>query len=194
MNIERPKSKQPMPADAKKVFEGVVFDVYQWDQKLYDGRTTKFEKIKRPDTVVVFPVQDDGKIVLTEQEHPGKEPFIAATGGGVESGEDILAAAKRELLEETGYEAEEFILWDAQQPMGKIDWAVFTFIAKGIKKVAELSLDGGEKVKLMPVTFDEFLEIGTQKNFSEREIVPYLFEAKLIPERREQLRALFSIK
>ena len=71
MEIKRPKSKQPIPDNAKKVFGGVLFDVYQWEQELFDGTKTIFEKLKRPDTVVVFPVLDDGKILLTEQEQPG---------------------------------------------------------------------------------------------------------------------------
>lgn len=33
MNIERPKSNQQMPEDAKLVFKGEVFDVYQWEQE-----------------------------------------------------------------------------------------------------------------------------------------------------------------
>ena len=105
MNIERPKSKQPIPDHAKVVFKGVMFDVYQWEQELFDGSKTTFEKLKRPDTVVTFPILPDGKILLTKQEQSGKEPFIGATGGRVDEGEDILDAAKRELMEETGYEA-----------------------------------------------------------------------------------------
>ena len=149
MKIDRPKSKQPIPPNAKKVFKGVLFDVYQWEQEMYDGTKATFEKLKRPDTVVVFAVLPDGKILLTEQEQPGKKPFIGATGGRVDEGEDILSAAKRELLEESGYEAEEFILWDSQHPISKMEWIVYTFIAKGLKKVAEMDLDGGEKIKLL---------------------------------------------
>ena len=159
MEINRPKSKQPIPDNAKKVFDGVLFDVYQWEQELFDGTKTVFEKLKRPDTVVVFPVLDDGKIILTEQEQPGKEPFIGAAGGRVDEGEGILEAAERELLEETGYEASEFVLWDAQHPTSKIDWVVYTFIAKGLKKIADLNLDAGEKITLKPVNFDEFVDI-----------------------------------
>jgi 8-oxo-dGTP pyrophosphatase MutT (NUDIX family) len=44
-------------------------------------------------------VLPDGRIILTEQEQPGKEPFIAACGGRVDEGEEILTAAKRELLD-----------------------------------------------------------------------------------------------
>src|SRR3989339_528828 len=86
----------------------------------------------------------EGRIILTKQEQPGKEPFIGTTGGRVDEGEDILSAAKRELLEESGYEAEEFILWDAQHPTSKIDWVVYTFIAKGLRKIDEAHLDSGE--------------------------------------------------
>ena len=194
MEINRPKSKQPIPDHAKKVFDGVIFDVYQWEQELFDGTKTIFEKLKRSDTVVVFPVLDDGKIILTEQQQPGKQSFIGATGGRVDEGEDILEAAKRELLEESGYEASEFILWDAQHPTSKIDWVIYTFIAKGLKKVSDINLDAGEKITLKPVNFDEFIELGTNEKFAEKEIIFKLLEAKLYPEKKEELRKLFNPK
>jgi len=197
VNIERPKSRQPIPENAKRVFKGVIFDVYQWEQEMYDGARTIFEKIKRSDTVIVFPVLPDGKIILTEQEQPGSEPFIGATGGRIDRGEDVLDAAKRELLEESGYEAEEFILWDAQQPMNKVDWAVYTFIAKGLKKVGDMSLDGGEKIKLFSVTLDELIELATSsenRKFGEKEIIYKLFRAKLNPEKYDKLKELFNPK
>lgn len=192
MNIQRPKSRQPLPENAERVFKGKIFDVYQWQQELYDGSKTTFEKLKRPDTLVVFPVLDNGQILLTEQEQPGKEPFIGATGGRAEEGEDVLSAAKRELLEESGYEASEFILWHSEQPVSKIEWAVYIFIAKGLRKSAELNLDAGEKIKMKPVSFDELLDIGTQSNFYEKEVTPHFYEAKLDPEKRKELQELFK--
>lgn len=165
MEIKRPLSKQPIPEYAKKVFAGKIFYVYQWDQELYDGSSATFEKLKRPDSTVVYPVLPDGRILLLKQEQPGRELFISTAGGRVDEGEEILAAAKRELLEETGYEAEEWVLWDAQHPTSKIDWVIYTFIAKGLKKVADLNLDSGEKIELLPVSFDEFLEITSDIGF-----------------------------
>src|SRR3989344_3150543 len=99
MKVKRPKSKQPIPEHAKKVFKGIIFDVYHWEQEMYDGTKVTFEKLKRSDTVVVFGVLPDGKILLTEQEQPGKKSFIGATGGRVDEGEDVLSADKRELIE-----------------------------------------------------------------------------------------------
>ncbi len=194
MNIERPKSKQPIPEHATRVFEGVIFDVYQWQQDMYDGSKKMFEKIKRLDTVIVFPVLDDGRILLTEQEQPGMEPFCGATGGRVERGEDVLAAAARELREESGYEASEFILWDARQPATKIDWAVYTFIAKGLMKVGEPAPDAGEKIREKIVTLDELIELSRQERFAEKEIVMRLMEAKIDPEKRKELEELFALR
>lgn len=192
MEIQKVKSRQPIPENAKLVFKGKIFDVYQWEQKMYDGSTAIFERLKRPDTVVVFPILPDGKIILVEQEQPDKDLFIGTAGGRVEEGEDILEAAKRELLEETGYQADEYFLWFAEQPIGKIDWTVYNFIAKGAIKVAEQNLDAGEKIKLKPVSFDEFIEIGLNGDFEEKQIVPSILEAKLYPEKMAELKKLFS--
>lgn len=194
MDISRPQSKQPIPDNAKKVFTGVIFDVYQWEQKMYDGSMATFEKLKRPDTVVVFPVLEDGRILLTEQEQPGKQPFIGAAGGRVDAGEETLAAVKRELLEETGYTADRLILWSAEQPIAKVEWAIYVFIGKGLKKISDPHLDAGEKIKVKLVTFDEFLEIATAMHFAEKEIVQRVLEAKLDPIKMVALRKLFDPK
>jgi ADP-ribose pyrophosphatase len=192
MKIIRPISNQPIPEHAKCVYKGKIFDAYQWEQEMYDGTTKTFEKLKRPDTVVVFPVLDDGSILLTEQEQPNKAPFIGACGGRVDEGEDILEGAKREFLEETGYEASEYILWKSIHPTSKIDWVVYFFIAKGCKNVADQSLDGGEKIELKKVSFDELLQIGRNPKFMEKEIVPDLYEALLDKEKYFELKKLFT--
>jgi 8-oxo-dGTP pyrophosphatase MutT (NUDIX family) len=179
-----------MPEDAKRVFRGILFDVYQWDVKGYDGSTRTFEKIKRPDTAMIVPVTEDGKIIAGLQEQPGKKPFIGLIGGRIDEGEDALETAQRELLEETGYQAKEWLLFDAVQPVSKIDWAVYTFIAKGCKKVGEQSLDGAEKIELKLVDFEEFVNMVVRDEFGDQELKIRILEAKANPRKMAEVTKL----
>src|SRR3989344_2214727 len=190
MEIKRPQSKQPLPENAKLVFKGVMFDTYQWEVDGYDGSKRIFEKLKRPDTVMIIPITEEGKIIVALQEQPHKPPFIGTIGGRVDEGEDVLETAKRELLEETGYEAKEWVLFDVVQPVSKIEWAIYTFIAKGCKKIAEQDLDGAEKIELKFVSFEEFIDLAVNDDKFGDEFRIKILEAKLEPTKMEELRKL----
>lgn len=194
MKIQKPKSKQPIPKHAKRVFKGIIFDTYQWQQKLYDGSFATFEKIKRKSTVMVLPIRDDNKIILTEQEQPGEGKFIGAIGGIVDDknkNEDVLEAAKRELKEEAGLEAKEWMLWDSVQLINKIEWNVYTFIAKKLTKIKSSNPDKGEKIKLLYVSFEEFIKITTQEKFRDLEIALKIFRIKDSPKKLSVIKKLF---
>ena len=173
MHVTRPTSKQPIPETAKKVFSGILFDVYQWEQKQYDGSVKTFEKVKRRDTVGVLAVTPEKKILLLEQEQPGTVPFLGTSGGIIDPGEDPFEAAKRELLEETGYTSDSWEFFEAVQPVSKIDWAIFTFIARDVQKVAEPRLDSGEKITLREVGWEEFLQVLLDARLRDHELVLY---------------------
>ncbi|TSC77647.1 MAG: ADP-ribose pyrophosphatase [Parcubacteria group bacterium Gr01-1014_24] len=190
MKIVRPSSKQPLPENAKLVFKGIIFDTYQWEVDGYDGSRKIFEKLKRPDTAMIIPITEDGKIILALQEQPHKPPFIGTVGGRVDEGEDVLEAAKRELLEETGYIAKEWLLFDAVQPVSKIEWAVYTFIAKGCKKVAEQNLDGAEKIELKFISFEEFINLAINDDKFGDEFKIKILEAKLNPNKMAEIKKL----
>lgn len=179
MQTDRPESKQPLPEDAKKVFKGKIFDVYQWEQEQFDGSFETFEKLKRMDTAMVVPVTIDKKIILTKQEQPGKAPFLGLAGGRLEEGEDPIYAASRELLEETGHKATEFDLLKAFQPVSKIDWVVYTYVARDCERVADLNLDAGEKIELLFLDFDEFIDISLTDAFWEWELKTEIMMAKI---------------
>lgn len=191
MRIPRPLSRRPIPETARRVFKGKIFDVYQWDQSLYDGSVETFEKIKRADTVNVIPVTTDHKLVLSEQEQPGREPFVGALGGRIDDGETPEEAARRELLEEAGMRSDELVLWDAQQVLEKVDWAIYTFIAKDCQVVQEQSLDAGEKIKLIHVSFEEFLDLTSKDNYRDVEISLSVFRTSRDARRLEEMRTLF---
>ena len=190
MKIERPISTQPLPESAKKVFQGEFFSLYQYEVKDYNGKTMIFEKVKRRDSAMIVVVTEDKKIILGSQEQPSVKPFIGLIGGQISEGEDTLEAAKRELLEETGYEAKEWLLLDAVQPVSKLEWAVYTFIAKGCKKVAEQNLDSAEKIELKFVDFDEFIRIASGPTFYDLELRMKVLDALAFPEKMAELKKL----
>lgn len=180
-----------IPKEAKKVFLGVIFEVWQWRQKMFDGTFQTFERLKRPDTVVVFPVTEDKKIIVLEQEQPGKGPYLGGAAGRVEEGESIIDAARRELLEETGYEAKELVELKKFSPIDKIEWNVHLFVGKSCKKIAEPNLDPGEKISLKLVSFKDFTEIVVQEDFYDRELSLEILRAKVDPKQMAKLRKIF---
>lgn len=158
-----------IPPQAKKVFTGQIFDVYQWEHKLFDGSFATFERLKRPGTTDVIATKE-GKIILCIQSQPTKSNYYSLFGGRVEKNEEHLIAAKRELLEESGMQSDSWELYKSYQPLNRIDWDVSIFIARNCVKVAPQKLDAGEKIEIIECTFDEFIEITMKDNFAQREL------------------------
>lgn len=153
-----------LPPQAKKVFQGKIFSVYQWEQQLYDGTRSTFEMLKRPGTIQIIPTAED-KLFLSYEEQPTKPKTYTLLGGRMEPDEDPLVTAKRELLEETGMESNDWELLKTYEYEGKIEWPMYLYTARNCKKVSEQHLDPGEKIEVKKVTFPEFVTITSSKDF-----------------------------
>lgn len=146
---------------------------------MFDGSYETFEKLGRTDSAIVVAVTDDKKIILVNEEQPSMSPFISSPGGRIDEGENPLAGAKRELLEETGYESNDWQLWYSFQPYSKIDWTIFVFIAKDCRKTREIKLDAGEKIELNLVSFEDWLELAAGEKLSGINFTVIALKAKL---------------
>ncbi len=141
-----------IPDNAKLVFKGQIFDVYQWPQTLFDGSQATFEMLRRPDTVQVIAVKDQ-KLILVNDEQPGRTPRVHFAGGRTDDKDDSWeSTAKRELTEETGLSFKNWKLIAVNQPIPKIEWFVSWFLATGLESEHEQKLDAGEKIA--PIDFD----------------------------------------
>ena len=149
-------ARKPIPSHAQKVFEGKIFSFWQWEQELFDGSKTIFERISRPDAAFVLGVLPDKKLLLIEDEQPDRQPIITLPGGGLDKDEAPVRAAERELLEETGYAAAELTPWYEYSLPGKVSATFHVFIGKGLEQKKSAEPEPGEKIKLMPMSFDEF--------------------------------------
>jgi len=157
-----------IPKDAKKVFKGIIFDVYQWQQKMFDGSSATFERIKRPNTAQIIPTVGD-KILIAREKQPDMDWCHSFFGGRIEAGEEPLEAAKREFREESGMETNDWELFAEYEPESKIDWTIFIYVARNAAKIGEQNFDPGEKIEIKEVDFDEFLNIVFSDEFFERD-------------------------
>jgi len=158
MRSYTPKNVSLIPTHAQKVFSGVIFDVYQWDQEQFDASTKTFEMIKRPDTVEIIAINGDKIIVTNERQPHIDEAYISIPAGMHDKeNENELQAAKRELAEETGYYFKNWKLIRAVQAgSGKIEHIIYTFLATELESVGAQMLDAGEQIEVIEMTFEKF--------------------------------------
>jgi ADP-ribose pyrophosphatase len=104
------KSKLARVVSSKQVFSGPIFTVVSQQVEEPDGVHVRRDLVQHPGSIVILAV-DDGKgkepRVLLERQyrHAAEVRLWELPAGSLEPGEDKLAAAQRELLEETGYTA-----------------------------------------------------------------------------------------
>ena len=153
-----------IPPKAKRVFKGEIFEVYQWNQKMFDGYTKIFEMLKRPNTLQVIATVGS-KIIFAWEQQPTKPPYYGLLGGRQNKRENPLAGAKRELLEESGMVSEDWELLKIYRPVSKIEWEVHLFVARNCKKIQEPKLDPGERIKLKKSSLREFVSIAQSDDF-----------------------------
>ena len=119
-----------------------------------DARQHDFFVIEPPDWVNVVALTDAGDVVFVEQwRHGTRSVTIEVPGGMVDPDESAEVAARRELLEETGYEAATLEAIGCVEPNPAIlSNRCTTFLARGVRKVREPSFDTTEDcvLRLVP--------------------------------------------
>jgi 8-oxo-dGTP pyrophosphatase MutT (NUDIX family) len=159
-----PKDAVLIPDQAERAFQGMIFDTYQWPQKLFDGSEHRFEMLKRPDTATVICVVD-GKLLVIEDEQPHLGSRQSFPGGRVDGADDsdVETAAKREILEETGYRFKNWRLIKVSQPYRKMEWFIYMFLAWDVEGHQEPELDPGEKITVKQLSFDEVRDLAARR-------------------------------
>jgi ADP-ribose pyrophosphatase len=138
-----------VPEHAERVFQGHIFGVYQWQEKMFDGSVGTFEMLKRDDSVEVLVVHEN-KLLVQKQEQPHLGCFYSFPGGRHDhGGETEEEACQRELKEESGITCSDWKLIDARQTQVKIEAFVYLFVATGVTAQGALSLDSGERIENM---------------------------------------------
>ncbi len=158
MPSARKKSKSPVRVlSSKTVFHGPVFNVVT-DQVEEPGNIlVRRDVVRHSGSIVILAVDDTARTptVLLERQyrHPAGQRMWELPAGSLDPGEDHLAAAKRELMEETGYTAKKWqkALYFYVSP-GFLDESMHVYLARGLKKgIAQPEEDERIAVRFFPL-------------------------------------------
>ena len=130
--------------------------------QLPDGRINpEHYVLEYPAWVNVIAVTKDGQMVMVRQyRHGFDEVLVELCAGVVEDGEAPIEAAKRELLEETGYAGGEWreVMTIGQNP-SICDNLTHCFVAEGVEKVSGQHLDASEDIEVLLMSKTEVLDM-----------------------------------
>ncbi|QZA80579.1 NUDIX domain-containing protein [Deefgea piscis] len=149
--IEETLSSQPL-------FKGKLLNAFCDTVRLPDGSTATREYIKHPGAVMVIPQLADGRLLLERQfRYPLDRVFIEFPAGKLDAGEDPLACAQRELLEETGYSAASWEYLGVIHPIiSYTDEEIKLYLARDLT-AGERQLDDGEFLESITMSMPELI-------------------------------------
>jgi ADP-ribose pyrophosphatase len=162
------------------VLEGGMMRVKRDQVRLPSGNQSQREFILHPGAVLIVPLLDNGNLLLERQfRYPLNRVFVELPAGKIDAGEDIHLTGQRELLEETGYVAQEWVYLGLQHPcIGYSDEVIYMFIAKGLN-AGEAHCDEDEALELFEASLDDCMQmIATQQITDAKTILALMYLEK----------------
>ena len=144
----------------EKIFDGVILHVSKDKVQLPNGHTSEREYISHMGAVGIVPLTDDGQIILERQFRYPLHDVITEIPAGKLDGPDEprLEAARRELLEETGITADEWIDLGEYHPAAAYCSEKLTlYLARGLH-MGDQKLDTDEFLNIFTVPFEDAIE------------------------------------
>lgn len=145
--------------DSRLAFEGDFLRLYVDNIRAADGHLGTREYLRHPGAVMIVPLLPDGQVVLERQfRYPLKRTAIEFPAGKLDAGEDPLACAKRELMEETGYRAGRWsYLGGLHNAIAYCDEKIEMYLAEDLTHEGA-ALDAGETLEVFTSTWQQLLQ------------------------------------
>jgi ADP-ribose pyrophosphatase len=145
--------------EQKTVYQGKLLHVREDVVRLPDGATSRREYIVHPGAAMVLAMPDAHSVIMERQyRYPVRAHMYELPAGKLDPGEDPLTAAKRELLEETGYRAAQWRHLVTTYPVvGYSDERIEIYLATELEFVGA-KLDEGEFLDVFTLSIDDAVE------------------------------------
>lgn len=150
--VERTVSQQ-------EILKGCFLHAFRDEVALPNGQHTVREYVVHPGAVMILAFTDDGRLVMERQyRYPMRQVMIEFPAGKLDSGEDQLECARRELLEETGYQAREWAYAGVLHPVISYSTEfIGIWFARGLQ-AGQRQLDDGEFLDVFTASPQELLD------------------------------------
>lgn len=127
--------------------------------RLPDGKEATREYVIHPGAVMVVAELPDGRLVLERQfRYPVQSVMVEFPAGKLDPGEESLACAQRELLEETGYTARQWARAGVLHPVISYSTEFIDIWFARELTAGERQLDAGELLDVFSASADELLQ------------------------------------
>lgn len=146
--------------EENRIFEGKKFDLYVQEYVKDNGQAHKIEVIVHPGSVVILPILSDDKIVMIQNYRRtiGKKLW-ELPAGTLEMDESPLITASRELIEETGYQANSIKpLISFYTSPGICTEMMHIFLAQNLTHVGQ-NLNDNEEIEIETIPLTKTLEM-----------------------------------
>lgn len=162
--------------DTALVYEGSFIQVHKDHARLQDGSISTREYIRHPGAVAILALLDNGNLIMERQyRYAPQQEFIEIPAGKIDPGEDPLRTAKRELLEETGYVAQDWIhLTTAWPCIGYADERMEYYLARGLSHQGS-QLDEGEFLEVFELSLVDAINWIRQGKVTDSKTIVGLF-------------------
>ena len=167
---------------SEEIYDGHVVHLYKDTVRLPNGNAATRETVRHIGAVAIVPMTDDGKVIVERQfSYPLGRVITEIPAGKLDSKtEDRLAAAKRELEEETGVTADEWIdLGDYYPAAAYTDERITMYLAKGLHQGIR-NLDEDEFLNVMAVDLEALVQDVLSGNITDGKTQAALLKAYLL--------------